>query len=302
MNSTNADGGNEPLADGRIERASAHVWRIELPVDTIPPYDHTNAYLVVDAGVALLVDPGSDLPEALPLIRLALQRSGARLLKGVVLTHTHPDHTGGVGLVSSAQLTGPERLPVFAHTLEAPRLPAEWGTVHLQGERTLMVGDVALRCLHTPGHSPGHLTLLVENADEDRPEIALVGDLAAATGSVWVGLPEGDMVSYLASLATIQDLKPRLLGPGHGPLIADVQRRLSEMAEHRREREEQVLAALEAGPATSGEVTARVYQGLDSAVFDLAEKSVQAHLLKLMREMKVVHLGADESGPYAVRR
>ncbi len=294
MTVSNPAGSVKPNGDDRIEQASAHVWRIELPVDTLPPYDHTNAYLVVDAGVALLVDPGSELPEALPLLELALQRSGTRLLKGVVLTHTHPDHTGGVELIRSARLAGQDQVPVYAHTLEAPRLPSAWDVVHLQGERTLMVGDVALRCLHTPGHSPGHLTLLVQNAGEDRPEIALVGDLAAASGSVWVGVPEGDMVEYLASLAAVKDLKPRLLGPGHGPLIADVQRPLSEMAEHRLEREAQVLAALEEGPATSSEITARVYKSLPSSVLELAEQSVQAHLLKLMREMKVVHLGSDE--------
>lgn len=302
MTVSKREGSVEPNGDDRIEQASEHVWRIELPVDTLPPYDHTNAYLVVDAGVALLVDPGSELPEALPLLELALRRSGARMLKGVVLTHTHPDHMGGVELIRSAGLGGHEQVPVYAHTLEAPRLPASWDVVHLQGERTLMVGDVAVRCLHTPGHSPGHLTLFVENAGEARPEIALVGDLAAASGSVWVGVPEGDMVEYLASLAAIQELKPRLLGPGHGPLIPDVQRRLSEMAEHRLDREAQVLAALTEGPATSSDITARVYKGVPSSVIDLAEKSVQAHLLKLMRELKVVHLGEDESGPYAIRR
>lgn len=295
--------GEAPDADRTIERLSAHLWRVELPVDTLPPYDHTNAYLIVDAGVALLVDPGAADPPALALLERALDAAQVRLLKGTVLTHTHPDHVGGVEGVSAWRAAAGDEPPaLYVHALEVERLPAEWEPIRLQGERTLMVGDVAVRCLHTPGHSPGHLTLLLENAGEDRPEAAIVGDLAVASGSVWVGSPEGDMALYLASLERLRELKPRVLAPGHGPAIVNVQKRLRELADHRMEREAQVLAALEGGPATADQVTAAVYEGLPEDVLALARQSVLAHLLKLMNELRVVHLGDDESGPYAVRR
>lgn len=289
--------------EDRLEQLSAHLWRLELEVDTLPPYDHTNAYLVADAGVGLLVDPGAADAAALTVIEAALAAAGVRLLKGVALTHTHPDHTGGVeGVRAWRREQGDDEPALYVHANEAGRLPEEWAPVILQGERTLMVGDVAVRCLLTPGHSPGHLTLLLENAGEDRPEAAIVGDLAAAMGSVWVGHPEGDVAEYLASLERIGSLAPRVLAPGHGAAIVAVQKRLKELASHRLEREEQVISALEAGQATAAELTARIYEGHPPEVLKLAQQSVLAHLLKLMNEMRVLHLGTDEQGPYAVRR
>lgn len=294
---------NAAASRPRTERISANVLRIELEVRTLPPYDHTNAYLIANAGVGLLVDPGAADDGALEVIRMALEQAGVKLLKGVLLTHTHPDHTGGVeGVLAWSKTAGHDDLAVYVHANEATRVPGEWNPVVLQGERTLMVGDVAVACLLTPGHSPGHLTLVLNRAGEDRPEAALVGDLAVAAGSVWVGHPEGDVAAYLKSLERVSALRPRVLGPGHGPAIVAVQKRLSELASHRQEREEQVLAALEQGQATATQITERIYAGHPAEVIQLAQQSVLAHLLKLMNELKVVHLGTDESGPYALRR
>ena len=85
-------------------------------------------------------------------------------------------------------------------------------------------------------------------------------------------------------------------------MIVAVQRRLQELAQHREAREAQVLAQLEAGQATASEITAGIYAGHPPEVVELARQSVLAHLLKLMNEMRVVHLGSDEEGPYAIRR
>lgn len=287
----------------RLQQVSAHLWRLELEVNTLPPYDHTNAYLIADAGVGLLVDPGAADAGALAVIDAALKAANVRLLKGIVLTHTHPDHTEGVeGVRAWHTGRGHDELALYVHGNEAGRVPEEWRPVVLQGERTLMVGDLVVRCLLTPGHSPGHLTLVLEAAGDLRPEAAIVGDLAAATGSVWVGHPEGDVAQYLASLERIGALAPRVLAPGHGAAIVAVQKRLTELAQHRLEREEQVVKALEGPPVTAAELTARIYAGHPAEVIELAQQSVLAHLLKLMNEMRVVHLGADEQGPYTLRR
>lgn len=286
----------------KLERLSAHLWRVELPVHTLPPYDHTNAYLIADAGVGLLVDPGAADAEALALLDEALAAAEVRLLKAIALTHTHPDHVGGVeGLTAHLRARGGDAPTLYVHAAEADRLPEGWRPVRLQGERTLMVGDVAMTCLETPGHSPGHLSFLLRNAGEERPEAAVVGDLAVASGSVWVGHPEGDMALYLASLERLRALAPRVLAPGHGPAVVAVQQRLAELAAHRLEREAQVLAALEGGAASLSDVTAAVYRGVPDDVLGLARQSVLAHLLKLMHEMRVMHLGDAEDGPYALR-
>jgi len=281
--------------DPRVYQLSDHVTCLALPVDTLPPYDHTNAYLVADAGVALLVDPGSRTGVALQTIAETLQAAGAPSLKAVVLTHTHPDHIDGVPQVLDAYGAP----PVYVHPLESQRLPESWPTLALQGGRRLTVGDVIVEALHTPGHSPGHLTLTIRGA-AGAIECQLVGDLVVASGSVWVGLPEGDMAQYLASLATIDALGAPLLGPGHGDPITAPSERLHELIEHRLDRERQIVAALASGPMNIASITAEVYPGLAAPVVDLAARSVAAHLVKLLTDGAVTRLGPDDEDPYAL--
>lgn len=278
---------------GEAERISEHVWRLALPSDTLPPYDHVNTYLIASSGVGALVDPGSSDAGALPATRAALAAAGVRLLKAVFLTHTHRDHTGGLKALLQAE--GP--LAVYVHPLEAERLQGTAGIVPLGDDRRITVGDVVVRALHTPGHSPGHLSYLLPEEG-----VLLPGDLIAGEGSTWVGLPEGDVSAYLASLARLRGLRPRLLGPGHGRIVRDADRKLADSAAHRLERERQVVTALAGGPETLSELRRNIYPSLPESAVPLVEGSLLAHLAKLMREMKVVHLGEDASGPYALRR
>lgn len=265
----------------RIERLSSSVWRVALPVHTLPPHDHTNAYVIADGGSAMIVDPGSADGEALDLLAAAMRLAQAKRLSHVVITHSHPDHVDGVGPLL-ARLAEPA---VGVHELEAGRLPPEWPRRLLGEGDTIRVGDVTVLFLHTPGHSPGHLTLVVH--EDGVPAVALAGDLVAAEGSVWVGLPDGDMAQYLASLERVASSGAGLVGPGHGPAIRRVSERLAEMAEHRLDRERQVLAALEGSRLTARQITERVYPPLPQSVLELALKSVEAHLLKLEGEGRV---------------
>lgn len=291
------------MRERAVERLSEHVWRVELPCDTLPPYDHVNGYVIAHGHVGVVVDPGSDRQEAAELLASALAGAGVRLLKGVLLTHTHPDHVGGVpALLRSETARTGSPPPVYAHAAEAGALPEEWQATYLADGRVLTVGDVNVTALHTPGHSQGHLSFVVTSPGDTLPEAVLVGDLASAAGSVWVGLPEGDVADYLTSLERLAALGSPVLGAGHGAAITTPAPRLRELADHRLEREAQVLAALALGAADAAEITRRVYPDHPEAVLALAEKSVLAHVAKLMRELKVVHLGSDERGPFAVRR
>ena len=263
------------------------------PCETLPPYDHVNAYVVASNGVAMVVDPGSGGPEAVRALDAALVDAGTRLVKGVLLTHTHPDHTGG--LAALPELARDAAL--FVHAAEARRLGAAARPTLLADGRRLVVGDAVLRTVHTPGHSPGHLAFALE---PDRA--VLVGDLLAGAGSTWVGAPEGDVAAYLASLARVSELDARVLGPGHGPAIHDPADRLAWARDHRLERERQVVDALAGEPRTLDQLGRAVYPGLEPEARPYAEASLLAHLRKLMAEMRVVHLGDDESGPFALRR
>lgn len=286
--------GASGAGEGRVERLSAHVWRVALPVDTLPPHDHTNAYLIASNGRGMIVDPGSGTSEALGFLDLALQEAGVAEVELIALTHTHPDHVDGVGA-----LLGRMSSPLLGvHHLESGRLAGGWPRLELDDGYEIALGTILIRCLHTPGHSPGHLALLVNPGAG--PEAVLAGDLVADEGSVWVGLPEGDMSAYLASLERIANSGAELVAPGHGPVLSSPRQRIAEMAEHRLERERQVLGALAGASLTTWQITELVYPPLPKAVLEFAEKSIAAHLVKLLNEGRVTTSGSGAATTYSL--
>ena len=116
------------------------------------------------AGAAVLVDPGRDrVPEYLRVAR----KKGLRLTH-VVETHTHADHiSGGRDL---AQMTG---AAIFFH--RSAQVVFDHGVV--EDGQEIPIGTVTLRVLHTPGHTPDSISLLVTDRSRgDAPWFVLTGD------------------------------------------------------------------------------------------------------------------------------
>jgi hypothetical protein len=78
----------------------------------------------------------------------------------------------------------------------------------------------------------------------------------------------------------------RLL-PGHGPEIEEPEVVIDWYVAHRRQREEEILAAVLAGATTVEEVVKVVYREVDPALHPLAARSVQAHMEKLASEGRI---------------
>ena len=279
----------------QTERVAPGVLRLPLPSRTLPPFDHTNSYLVSDGGVGVLVDAGSDTSEAVEAVKRAFKETNVMFLKAVLLTHTHPDHVAGVARVQE-RFGNP---PVYVHPLELPRLTGSGveNVRALPGDRTLTVGDKTVRALHTPGHSPGHLSFYLPDT-----RTLLAGDVVAGEGSTWVGLPEGDVADFLRTVEGLLELPLTTIGPGHGPVVTNPKEKLEEIKAHRLAREGQVLGALAGKSLTLAKLRRAVYPELHPELEGMAERSLLAHLKKLMNEMRVLHLGEDEAGPYALRR
>lgn len=275
------------------EQVANGLWRLPLPSQTLPPYDHSNSYLIADNDVAVLVDAGSNKPESLELIQHLMNAQGIRLLKAVLLTHSHQDHCAGLNLVQEKFDT-----PAFIHPNEYERLKERTnGDVQaLNDNRVITVGDKTIRALFTPGHSPGHLSFYLEE------KIVIAGDLLAAQGSTWVGLPEGDVDDYLQSLEILRSLKLVKIAAGHGDIISEPYNRLNEVRKHRLARVQQVLEALADDTLSLEALRETIYPDVPEQVQKLAEASLLAILKKLMREMKILHLGEDVQGPYTSRR
>jgi glyoxylase-like metal-dependent hydrolase (beta-lactamase superfamily II) len=205
----------------------------------------TNTY-VVDGVV---IDPG---PNDERHLKSLLSASPVRY---IVLTHCHSDHAGGAKRLS--ELTGASTL-VFGEGLEDGAQVAE------------------LTAIHTPGHSPDHLCFW-----HARSGTLFSGDLIAGTGSILVAPPEGDLAAYVASLERIRTLNPSRILPAHGPEIPQARAKIEEYLAHRREREARVIAAIQAGAASVGEIAEIAYADVPPSMRPYAELAVQAHLDKI---------------------
>lgn len=236
--------------------------------------DGTNTWILIDPGadapVATVVDPG---PDDEGHLRKVLQQ--VRDLGGTVgrtlLTHHHGDHTDAA-----------ERWQAWTG---APVRGAGRGAAFTDGE-DLGLGGVQIRAVLTPGHTADSVSFHLPERG-----VLLTGDTVLGRGTSFVAAPDGDLASYLDSLETLRALDPvAVIAPGHGPVVRDPAGWLRYYATHRRERLDQVRAALREGAATAGDadeiveaVVERVYAQVPREVWPAARVTVRAQLEYLGR-------------------
>lgn len=173
------------------------------------------AYLIGDrqTGDCVVVDPAyaaGDLVDA-------LEADGMRL-SGVLVTHHHPDHVGGV--MMGFQLKGLTELlervtvPVHVNTHEALWISRVTGidighlTTHEHRDK-LSVGDIEIELLHTPGHTPGSQCFLLDG-------LLVAGDTLFLEGCGRTDFPGGNSDEMYRSLQQLAQLpgNPTVF-PGH---------------------------------------------------------------------------------------
>lgn len=174
----------------------------------VPPIG-TNCYLLKDdeTGKGAIIDPGGDGAS----IGSAVAQMGMTPV-AILLTHGHYDHTGAVPDL----LREYSGLPVYLHPQDAAMMndvanliPDIGPTVaYGEGDR-VSVGNLTVQVYHTPGHTPGSVTLEVEN-------VLFTGDTLFQGSCGRTDLAGGSTKDILASLKRLAQMEgDRKVCPGH---------------------------------------------------------------------------------------
>ena len=143
-----------------------------------------------------------------------------------------------------------------------------------------------LTALATPGHTSNHLCYALEESGA-----LFTGDHVMGWSTTVVAPPDGDMGAYTESLDKLAARADRVYYPAHGAPIERPDQLLRGLIGHRRLRERQICALLEAQPRTVAELVPVMYAGIERALWPAAGQSVLAHLIDLERRGRVTRSG-----------
>lgn len=160
-----------------------------------------NCYVLHDltTGQCLVFDPGAEPERIMPLI-------GDSRVTAILLTHAHADHIGAVEPIRAA--TG---APVSIHRAELPAL----GKIHhdtlIDDGDTITWGEHTIRAVHTPGHTPGMISFIIDDQQ------AIVGDTLFGGGPGYTR----SAADFRTTLVTLRDVilswpDSLVCYPGHG--------------------------------------------------------------------------------------
>ena len=189
-------------------------------VKTLPVgLTQANCYIVgcEKTKLGAIIDPGDEGKRILE----AVDDSGLKITH-VLLTHAHFDHIGAADEVvkaTGAQLAlHPQDLPLLnagggATFFGLPSPPIPDASLQLEADQEIAVGELTLRVLHTPGHSPGHVTFY-----EPKQGVIFDGDVLFAQGIGRADLPGGSYETLMDSIQGLLTLPDEtVVYSGHGP-------------------------------------------------------------------------------------
>lgn len=175
-----------------------------------------NCYVLTAGSDCVVIDPGGETD------RLLAQLQGLGAVPSLLLlTHGHPDHLAAAGdlreatkarlLVHEADRAAVEHPHPYMVQLVGGLAPCAVDGTLTDGQQ-VEVGEIALRVLHTPGHSPGGVCFLA-------PGVAFTGDTLFAGSVGRTDLPGGDWNMLAQSLKRLiaETTPDTVVYSGHGP-------------------------------------------------------------------------------------
>lgn len=238
----------------------------------------TNTYLIGTGHERILIDTGEGEESWIQLV-MSVIRERNLIIDKVLLTHWHGDHTGGVS----------DLLHHYPHLQDCIyKSKPDLGQQPIVDGQQFHVPGATLRAVFTPGHSVDHMCFhFIEESS------LITGDNILGHGTTAVE----DLAQYMQSLRIMQSISCEKGLPGHGAVIPDLRRKLSEEVGSKERRERQILAGLKSFQtsrptstmgATAKELVSQVFGQLpDDTSSDIFEPFMRELLMKLASEKRV---------------
>jgi glyoxylase-like metal-dependent hydrolase (beta-lactamase superfamily II) len=249
----------------------------------------TGTYIIGDKDVAV-IDPGPDMPEHVDALKRALD---GKRVSHILVTHTHSDHSPAAKPLK--EWSGAKTYAFGPHGSgrdDGPKVEAGGDMdfmpdVRVKDGETIAGNGFTFECVFTPGHTSNHMCFAL-----NEEKALFTGDHIMGWSTTVVTPPDGDMAQYMDSVRKLEARGDRTLYPTHGSPVTEPQPFLAAYLAHRIDRENQVLAAVKDGLDTIPAMVARMYADVDKRLHPAAARSVEAHLIKLEREGRIVREGA----------
>ena len=251
-----------------VKQLTDIIYSIEVPLPG-NPLRNLNSYLIVGKTRNLLIDTGFNMSECLEAMRAGLDEIGVNMEDtDIMLTHLHADHCGlapALASLSSRVYMNSMDLPIFLQFAkpeyismrndryfsfgfseeELSRIRRVNPAIIYLSKKNLEympvedghifdLGNCRLKCVMTPGHTPGHTCLY----DEER-QLLFSGDhiLFGISPNItsWPGV-EDSLGDYLNSLEMVSRLEIKRTFSAHRMIEGDVKGRIAALIEHHQER------------------------------------------------------------------
>lgn len=209
-----------------------------------------NVYLVDGGGALALIDTGGGLGAGDILGNVRRMGLDPGRITVAFNTHSHFDHVGGNHDIKEATGCKIAAHEADVHSIEELDELSLYGMAQdrgisfkavkvdtvLKAGDAVRVGSASLKVVHTPGHTPGCISLVLR--EKDGKTGVFCGDMAGANGRLgFINGPGFNLEDWKKSLKTLIGLKPDRLYPGHNTFL------LGDAVEHLRLYDQKMNAA-----------------------------------------------------------
>ncbi|GAA3750961.1 glyoxylase-like metal-dependent hydrolase (beta-lactamase superfamily II) [Spinactinospora alkalitolerans] len=308
-----------------VEDLGSGMWSVPVPIPG-NPLGYTLVYVLESPRGPVLVDAGWQHEDSWEALTAGLESLGTSVddVYGAVITHFHPDHSGLAGRVREASgawiamhhadvavlryingLGGTDRRKTELDQLRRAGAGAEELRAYEKldprmdppalPDRELSDGELVdlpqrkLRVVWTPGHSPGHICLHLEDSNHLFTGDHVLPGITPHIGLYSVDGSDGDPLgAFLNSLAQVPEIGAAEALPAHEQRFTDIAGRTAELIEHHEDRLRELLAVLSPEPLSLWELTAALtwsqgWEGMRTVSRRMAASEAAAHLRVLER-------------------